>query len=210
LSKTKFKVSQLSKPRFEFRTFGSDFRLEHKKLADLSEDVQEKVKERNSDEIYIIAKNNNRNNTKIRNGKMDIKILIHEKDGLEQWSPKLKTKFPLTFEFIKDDLFPAFKTTFPNVKQKQYNIDEFLGMVKDQKDIQAVTVKKHRFGYFVNNTICEFAEVIINGTQIYTISSESTVISDIKKTLSDVGLTGRDNINYIKAIKRVIKMNNKY
>jgi hypothetical protein len=41
---------------------------------------------------------------------------------------------------------------------------------------------------------------------VTSINSESTEIEDIKKTISDVGLDGVENINYLQAIKRVIGM----
>lgn len=84
-----------------------------------------------SDEIYTISNRNDINNTKIRNGKMDIKTYVQAVDGL------------------------------------------------------------------------------INGAKVVTINSESTEIEDIKKTISDCGLEGVENINYLQAIKRVIGMSDK-
>jgi hypothetical protein len=48
--------------------------------------------------------------------------------------------------------------------------------------------------------------VLINGAHVVTINSESTEIEDIKKTISDVGLEGVENINYLQVIKRIIGM----
>jgi ribosomal protein L30/L7E len=61
----------------------------------------------------------------------------------------------------------------------------------------------------VNDTICEVANVLINGAKVITINSESTNIEDILKTLNDVKLNNIENINYLQAIKRVIGMINK-
>lgn len=66
MTKTKLKVGKISKPRFEFRTFGYNFTSESKKMAGLSVSVPKKVKERSSEEIYIVSKTNNINSTKIR------------------------------------------------------------------------------------------------------------------------------------------------
>ena len=77
-------------------------------------------------------------------------------------------------------------------------------MVKSQSELQAVRVVKERFGYMVNNTICEVGNVIINGAKVMSINSESTELDDIKKTMSDIGLDGVENINYLQAIKRVL------
>jgi hypothetical protein len=61
----------------------------------------------------------------------------------------------------------------------------------------------------VNDTICEYAVVLINGARVVTVSSESTEMENILKTLSDLKLEGIENINYLQAIKRVIGMINK-
>jgi ribosomal protein L30/L7E len=82
-------------------------------------------------------------------------------------------------------------------------------MIYNHPDLAAVKVHKQRFGYMVNNTICEFGEVLINGARVVTINSESTEVEDIKKTVKDIGLEGVENINYLQAIKRVIGMINK-
>ena len=82
-------------------------------------------------------------------------------------------------------------------------------MVEKHPDLQAVKVHKRRFGYLVNDTICETGTVLINGARVETISSESTEIEDIKKTIKDLGLEEVENINYLQAIKRVIGMINK-
>ncbi len=63
---------------------------------------------------------------------------------------------------------------------------------------------KERFGYMVNDTICEFAHVWINGAMVVTVNSESTEIDNIKKTIKDLGLEGVENINYMQAVKRVV------
>ena len=202
----KLQVGEISKPRFEFRTFGNHFLTEKTAMAELSAPVPEKVKERESEEIYIVSKTNNINNTKIRNGKMDIKTFVQDIDGLEQWNPLLKTEFPLSADFVKNEMFPAFQTECPELNKDEYSQEDFLQIIKDHKDLQAVNVKKHRFGFMVHDTICEYAEVLINGAMIYSLNSESTEIEDIKKTLKAVGLVGKPNINYLGAIKRVIGM----
>jgi hypothetical protein len=87
-----------------------------------------------------------------------------------------------------------------------FTYDELINIIKENPDLQAVRVSKERYGYMVNNTICEFGIVKINGAQVVTINSESTEVEDIKKTIKDIGLEGVENINYLQAIKRVIGM----
>lgn len=200
------KIGEISKPRFEFRTFGQSFEDAHGLMARLSVPVPKKVWERSSDEIYILSRTNDKNNTKIRDGKMDIKTYVQTVDGLEQWNPLMKGEFPIKKEVLENEVFPAFMVDMPALTKAEYSIDEFLAMIHENNNLQAVRVHKHRFGYMVNNTICEVANVLINGAKLVSINSESTEIDDIKKTLTDVGLNGVENINYLQAIKRVIGM----
>ena len=204
MSKEKMEVGQISKPRFEFRTFGQDFKNQASRMARLSLPIPEKLWIRHSPEIYIMSRTNDMNNTKIREGKMDIKTYVQTIDELEQWNPLTKTEFPVSVDFLKSDIFPAFQVEMPVFNKNEYTHDEFLIMVKAHPELQAVTVLKERYGYMVNDTICEVGFVLVNGAKIMSINSESTELDDIKKTMSDVGLDGVENINYLQAIKRVI------
>jgi len=207
--KEKFEIGEISKPRFEFRSFGQNFEEAHQRMARFSMPVPEKVWERQSDEIYILSRKNDINNTKIRDGKMDIKTFVQTVDGLEQWNPLMKGEFPISKEVLEKEVIPAFMVDFPTLTKDTYTYEEFMKMVENHPDLAAVRVHKQRFGYMVNDTLCEVANVLINGAKVVSINSESTEIEDIKKTLQDTGLTQVENINYLQAIKRVIGMINK-
>ncbi|MBL0025035.1 MAG: hypothetical protein WBP08_18170 [Saprospiraceae bacterium] len=206
MSKVELSIGEISKPRFEFRSFGQDFRNANIRMARLSMPVPEKVWERHSDEIYILSRTNDINNTKIRDGKMDIKTYVQTVDGLEQWNPLMKGEFPIAASVLRDEVFPAFMVTMPALLKDVITYDEFISMIDAHPDLQAVKVHKQRFGYMVNDTICETGSVLINGAKVETINSESTEVEDIKKTIRDVGLEGVENINYLQAIKRIIGM----
>jgi len=199
-------IGEISKPRFEFRSFGQNFDKAHFRMARFSGPVPEKVWERHSDEIYIISRTNDINNTKIRDGKMDIKTYVQTVDGLEQWNPLMKGEFAISADILVNEVFPAFMVEMPALEKDTVTFEEFIQMIKNHPDLAAVKVHKQRLGYMVNNTICEFGEVLINGARIVTINSESTEVDDIKKTIKDIGLEGVENINYLQAIKRVIGM----
>jgi hypothetical protein len=206
MSKEELKIGEISKPRFEFRSFGQNFDRAAMRMARLSIPVPEKVWERHSDEIYILSRTNDINNTKIRDGKMDIKTYVQTVNGLEQWNPLMKGEFPIRASVLRDEVFTAFQVDAPELTQETYTYDEFIQMVNEHPDLQAVKVHKQRFGYMVNNTICEYGYVLINGARLVTINSESTEVEDIAKTVADLGLDGVENINYLQAIKRVIGM----
>ncbi|MBU2553289.1 MAG: hypothetical protein KKF98_02445 [Bacteroidetes bacterium] len=209
MSKEQLEIGAISKPRFEFRTFGKEFNEAAFLMSRLSVPVPEKVWERFSEEIYIVSKTNDINNTKIRDGKMDIKTLIQSVDGLEQWNPLMKGEFPMKAEILTQEVFPAFKVEMPELTKEIYTLEEFLEIIHNHPDLQAVRVEKERYGYMVNDTICEYANVWINGALVVSLNSESTEVEDIKKTITDLKLEDAENINYLQAIKRVIGMSNK-
>jgi hypothetical protein len=207
--KDELKIGQSSRPRFEFRTFGRDFSDVASLMSHLSVPVPENLRKRTSKEVYIVSKTDNVINTKIRDGKMDIKNLIRELDGLEQWNPLLKAEFPIEREFLAGEISPLLRLGKPTLKNDKLTLNEFLALIKDNPGLQSVNVEKERYGYMVDNTICEYARVSINGAMLDTVSVESTEIEDVKKTAKNLGLKGIENINYLQAIKRVIGMDDK-
>ncbi len=209
MTKEQLEIGAISKPRFEFRTFGKEFDDAAFLMSRLSVPVPEKVWERFSEEIYIVSKTNDINNTKIRDGKMDIKTFVQSVDGLEQWNPLMKGEFPMQADMLQKEVFPAFMVEMPQLTKGVYTLEEFLDIVHNHADLQAVRVEKERFGYMVNDTICEYANVWINGAMVVSVNSESTEVEDIKKTITDLKLEDAENINYLQAIKRVIGMSNK-
>lgn len=200
------KALESIEPRFEFRSFGQNFDYASHRMARLSIPVSENLWDRTSDEIYIVSRTNDINNTKIRDGKMDIKTFVKTVDGFEQWNPVLECEFPLNPGILKNDVFPAFRVIMPELSKEAYTLEEFIDLVNTHPQLQAVNVHKQRFGYMVNNTICETGIVLVNGARVMTICTESTVIEDIKKTIRDIGLEGIENINYLQMIKRVTGM----
>jgi hypothetical protein len=196
MAKEELKIGEVSKPRFEFRSFGQNFDAAAKRMARLSMPIPEKVWERYSDEIYILSRTNDINNTKIV-------------DGLEQWNPLMKGEFPIAAKVLTEEVFPAFMVEMPALTKDVITYEKFIAMIEAHPDLAAVKVHKQRFGYMVNNTLCEYGEVLINGAKVVTINSESTEVEDILKTIKDCGLEGVENINYLQAIKRVIGFINK-
>ncbi len=191
------------KPRFEYRTFAQDFGIVERRMRELS--PVEKIRE--SAEIYIMSCGNNENNTKIRNDLMDIKVLIQKKEELEQWNPRMKGKFPMNTELIRDEVFPAFGVSLPDFNRDLYTLEQYLNeIIRPHPDLVSIHVFKRRFAYTINACIAELADVYINGAKVRTANIESVDIPAIHNAIEMVGLTDYENINYLMAIKRIIGM----
>jgi hypothetical protein len=191
------------KPRFEFRTFTQEFGMVETKMRKLSPlgGIRE------SSEIYIMSAGNSENNTKIRDAKMDIKVFVKEEKGLEQWNPRMKGTFPMKASMIKEEVFPAFGVEIPEMKRDEYTLEQFIEeLIRPHKDLVPVNVFKRRFAFTVNECITEYAEILFNGAKIKTVAVESTDLDAILKAKEMLGLEEYENVNYLKAIKRVIGM----
>jgi hypothetical protein len=206
MSRDALQIGEISQPRFEFRSFGQNFDAIHFRLGRLSMPVPETVWERRSDEIYIVSRSNDVNNTKIRDAKMDIKTWVRTESGLQQWNPLMKGSFPLPAAVLRDEVFPAFQVGLPDLPDGECGYHDFLALIRAHPDLAAIRVHKQRFGYLVHDTICEYAVVLINGARVVSVSTESTDVEALQRTIADTGMSGVENINYLQAIKRVIGM----
>jgi len=191
------------KPRFEFRTFASDFGIVQEKMRKLA--PVEKIRE--SSEIYIMSAGNNQNNTKVRDNLMDIKVFVKKEKGLEQWNPRMKGSFPMEKSILEKEVFPAFEVPIPVFDRDSYTLDQFLKeIILTHPDLTAVRVFKRRFAFTINNCIAEIGDVYINGAHLQTVNIESVNIDDILKAKQMISLDEYENVNYLMAIKRVIGM----
>ncbi|MBT7038257.1 MAG: hypothetical protein HN921_00320 [Bacteroidetes bacterium] len=190
------------KPRFEFRAFGHHLEELINKMNQLSK--VERI--RDIYEVYLMSAGNIKNNVKIRNKMLDIKVLLSEKKSLELWEPYLVGEFPMKASIIRSEVFPAFGVESPPFERDVYTLVQFLDeLISPDPDIIAVYTQKKRYAYTINNCICEVAEVIINGALIKTIAVESEDLKDILDTKTLIGFNEQEeNVNYPLAIKRVI------
>lgn len=190
-------------PRYEFRTFAQNFGLVEDKIRSFSR--CEKYRE--SREIYILSAGNNENNTKIRDDKMDIKVIVKEEQGLEQWVPRMKGEFPMVVKTIRDEVFPALGVPVPQFERSRYTLDQFqYELIRPHKDLSAAQVFKRRFGFTVNGCITEIADLLVNGAAIRTVAVESEDPEAVLHAMEILGLGAYENVNYLLAIKRIIGM----
>jgi len=190
------------KPRFEFRTFGRNFENEISRMKELSASFTEAEIAKDSNEIYIVSELNDIYNTKIRDNQFDIKFLVKTLKGFEQWKPIFKAEFPISSSLVINEINPILKIKLMEKSIKNFTRVEFLKHIASQPELVVVEVTKKRFAFQVNQSICEWAFVAINGVELYTISAESEDVDDLNATVKAIGLDQFENINYLQGIKR--------
>ncbi|MEN8223982.1 MAG: hypothetical protein ABFS05_01370 [Bacteroidota bacterium] len=188
--------------RYEFRVFGNNLDLYESKIRKISE----KEQTREMDSIYLLTPWKRKNNVKIREGVMDIKVLEQQDAGLEQWNPFLVGKFPLNADVIKTVVFPALGIESPVFSRKKYTLEQFIAeVVSVDPDLSIAYVLKTRHAYTVGECITEIAEIKVNGASIKTICIEHEDPQKVieAKQMIDID-ENTENVNYPKALKRIM------
>ncbi|MDP8220562.1 MAG: hypothetical protein P9X26_04405 [Candidatus Stygibacter frigidus] len=186
-------------PRWEWRTFGDNL----SKVAEVIRQSGESF-DRESEELYILSTRSN-DNTKIRAELMDIKtpIRINKENLLEQWTVLAKSAFPIHINDLAL-VYKAFGLQLPYLNQDEYSYTEYLQeLIGKNPDLRIVNVKKNRHGYKIDGAIVEIAEVQFDDITQQTIAVEHADPELVLQTVQKLGLIKYENINYIKAMKRV-------
>jgi hypothetical protein len=189
--------------RYEFRAFAQNFGLAEEKMRKLAK--FEKFRE--SSEIYILSAANKENNIKIRHDTLDVKVLVKEELGLQQWQPRMKTEFPIKMAVIRDEIIAALGVGVPEFARSEYTLDQYLEeIIQPHPELAIARVLKRRFGYTMKGCIGEIAELLINGAAIKTISIESVDVGAVLQTKEILGLQEYENVSYLLVIKRILGM----
>jgi exopolyphosphatase/guanosine-5'-triphosphate,3'-diphosphate pyrophosphatase len=190
------------KPRYEFRTWAETLVPLRKRLECLAQ-----PRETVSQEIYLVSARTDRCNAKIRSDLMDIKILIAEDRGLEQWKPVLKAGFPLDRSVIADQVFPNLDLRPPVLSEIEYALEKFLReVIAPEPRITIVNVSKTRHQFNLETCQAEFASVTFNHLERDTVAVESADPDAALQLIWDLGIAGEANTSYIRELKSVLNL----
>ena len=187
-------------PRWEWRTFGESFGEADGKYAALTPtDIQE------SDELYFLSPASDQN-VKVRFDLMDIKTLVEvSADGLEQWKPVMKAKFPLPADDVKKVL-EALDMKAESPARAEYTLDQFVSELAVPGGLRAVNVHKRRVRYKVNGCTSEITDVVADGQKIRTIALELEDAARVISTVRELELDRFPNISYLRGLKQLLGM----
>jgi exopolyphosphatase/guanosine-5'-triphosphate,3'-diphosphate pyrophosphatase len=179
-------------PRWEWRTFGAD----DSAFAELSpESVQE------SDELYLLSAQSDAS-VKVRGGLMDVKRLEHvNDDGLEQWLPVMKARFPIP-AVDAGFVLTTLGVGVPAFARSEYTLDELVSeLVDPSPELLAVEVHKRREHYRIDGCMAELSDVSTEAGAVRTIAVESEDPELVIQTVRRLGLDGRRNVNLPRGLK---------
>ena len=186
--------------RWEWRTFGTGF-------GDAEAPVMSGAPpRRDSAELYIVSDHSGAN-TKIRGHRLEVKTLREvDARGLELWQPSLSSTFPLAAAPL-EAVYHAWAITPPSAGHAAWTLATFLDDVL-QKDhsLTLIAVTKSRWSTVIDGCRVEIADVTLDGMPTRTIAVEHSDRDRVWRTVDALGLAGRENVSYVKALQRFIAM----
>jgi exopolyphosphatase/guanosine-5'-triphosphate,3'-diphosphate pyrophosphatase len=186
-------------PRWEWRTFG-----EHLGRAGDLASTQEPERTEESDELYLLSEDSDAS-VKIRDGLMDVKLLeAVNGDGLEQWRPVLKKKFPLDAQDV-ETVVTALGATPGEIDSDSYTYDELLSeFVQPNPSLTTVRVHKRRAHYRVNACRTEVSEMAVGGRSARTVAVEDEDPALVSATLRELSLADLPNVCAARGLKTLV------
>lgn len=188
-------------PRWEWRTFAPS-------LEDLRRKVNGAVFQapREVRETYFVCLKSS-HNAKVRDGLMDLKWRKQvDADGLELWDPVLKSRLPIEAGLVPR-LFEAWGLPLPALSRVSYTLPELLDeIVQPNPALRAVRTVKHREGFTLDGTTCEFAHVVADGVPLESFCVEHEDPSLVLQVIRGLGLDSHENISYTLGLKRALAL----
>jgi exopolyphosphatase/guanosine-5'-triphosphate,3'-diphosphate pyrophosphatase len=183
-------------PRWEWRTFG-----EHLGRAG---DLREPDSVEESDELYLLSEDSDAS-VKVRDGLMDVKLLeAVNGDGLEQWRPILKQRFPLNAEDVSTVL-SALGAAPAELEADSYTLDALLDqLVHPNPGLTAVRVHKRRAHFHVGGCRTEVSEISVGGRSASTVAVEDEDPAPVSTALQELALSDLPNVCVARGLKTLV------
>ncbi len=197
-------MKQNDTPRFEFRLFGNALCDAVEKA--LPDQVAERIT-RESD-IYLLSDATIDTNLKIRDNKLNTKVLMRRQQGLECWHPHLDMAFPLAAGFLREILFPLLQVQLPLFNHHSYELPEFLELIAIRADVKLVHVHKQRRHCKFHGCQIELSTLYV-ADQFYTrtVALEAVDPLALQSLRWELGLLGAENVNYNLGLQRLLRAN---
>ncbi|HEX5088984.1 MAG TPA: Ppx/GppA family phosphatase [Nocardioides sp.] len=183
-------------PRWEWRSFGQELGEAGAVFAELP--VEQVVE---STELYVVSATGT-DVVKVRDDLMDIKHLQEvSEDGLEQWTPVMKARFPLSPSEL-DAVTTALGVAVTAPARDEYPLDVVLDeVVGPNPDLLAVDVHKRRVRYRIGGCMAELTEVRTERAATNTVAIESEDPALVMAVLRDLGLATYPNVNFGRGLR---------
>lgn len=189
-------------PRFEFRVFGNPL---HQTLERILQTTPIERTEQQHD-LYLLSAGEARYNVKIRDHKLNTKILMRCQEGLERWHPHLDLTFPLSAAFLHEILLPLLQIPPMSLAEEAYSVEAFeAAIVQPNPAVRAVPVHKQRRHYQVGECQLEVAILYVdNRFYTHTVALEGVDVGPVQQLRAQLGLETAENVNYNRGLQELL------
>ena len=179
--------------RFEYRAWAATF-------PELPQPEGEPWRE----ETYLLPPHLASRNVKIRDGALEIKELVSEKDGMQSWHPAAKLEFPIAASALERELLLLLHLGIV-LEREVYGPDELLADITEARhDVVAQPVRKRRCRYEVAGCRAETAEIALAGRRrIMSAAVEHENPERLLRAIVTMGLDRFTNLSYPTALARL-------
>lgn len=143
-----------------------------------------------SDEVYFLSDSTDAS-VKLRDGRLDVKVLERVEDGLQLWRPVVKAEFPLDAD-AADEVVRAL-----GVSGRPSTLEELRAL----PGVRAVEVHKRRERFTVGKAMAERAELRTAAGMAVTVAVESEDPAAVLAGVRELGLDGRPNVSVPRTLK---------
>jgi len=189
-------------PRFEFRIFGTSLGMAEQRIRAFA--PCEAITE--SQEVYLLKRDPDCDrNIKIRHGKLELKQLIEEYQGLQRWRPGGQWEFPVTPGTIDDILMSGGVLGQAAGADARLSLGNLLSLVAQPAvPVQRASVLKRRFRFNLSACSTEFDQLLVNGAAIESIAIESVDPQAVLEVRTTLRLDDIENQSYPLALSRIL------
>lgn len=189
-------------PRAEFRVFGQGVIETVRAHMYNGRTVLQQARRMPAETYFLSARTNNAN-VKVRDGLLDIKVKVGETpEGYEIFQPRGKFKFPVSRAELTTIL--GHLQVELALDRETYTFETFAEMARAHPSLRVVAVEKMRYGFTIDDVICEYAQVWFNGALVETACAESENYAAMEQVIEGLGIAGLPNTSYLRAAKRVV------
>jgi exopolyphosphatase / guanosine-5'-triphosphate,3'-diphosphate pyrophosphatase len=124
-------------------------------------------------------------------------------DGLEQWRPVLKARFPLPESSVEALLAELGAPAVPRTRG-EYTVDALVEeVVSPIPELRAVEVHKRRRHFTVGACLAELSDLVTDGGAQTTIAVESEDPALVSQVVRELGLGSRPNLSVPRVLQRL-------
>jgi hypothetical protein len=135
---------------------------------------------------------------------LEVKRLLQvDSNGLEQWSPAFKARFPLSAPTVQS-AFAALDLRPLTTRREVCDLEEFLDLVANDKALRAIQVRKSRRQFVFGDCAAEFVRLHIGPVAQESFCIENEDPSKVIAALHELGLDPHANISFPKGIERAL------